>query len=62
MLDFLAQFSSRLRAALELHREVEDLFVTVEDVLHDRGHDPKVQKALNQMRDVRRKLDAIRGG
>ena len=61
MIEFIARFSPRLRAMLELLREVENLLVTVEDVIHDKGQDPKVQRALNQMRDVRRKLDAIRG-
>jgi hypothetical protein len=61
ILDFLAQFSPRLRAVLALLREVEDLFVVVEDILHGKGSDPQVQKALNQMRDVRRKFDTING-
>jgi len=62
MIDFLARFSRRLRAMLTLLREVENLLVAVEDVLHDRGSDPRVQAVLNQMRDVRRKLAVIRGG
>ena len=62
MIEFLARFSPRLRAVLALLREVENLLVAVEDVLHDRGSDPRVQAVLNQMRDVRRKLAAIRGG
>jgi len=62
MIDFLARFSPRLRTMLELLREVENLLVAVEDVLHDRGSDPRVQAVLNQMRDVRRKLAVIRGG
>jgi len=62
MIDFLARFSPRLRAMLTLLREVENLLVAVEDVLHDRGSDPRVQAVLNQMRDVRRKLAVIRGG
>ena len=61
MIDFLARFSRRLRAMLTLLREVENLLVAVEDVLHDRGSDPRVQAVLNQMRDVRRKFDSIRG-
>ena len=62
MIDFLARFSPRLRSVLALLREVENLLVAVEDVLHDRGSDPRVQAVLNQMRDVRRKFDSIRGG
>ena len=62
MLALLAKFSPRLRAMLMLLREVENLLVAVEDVLHDRGSDPKVQAVLNRMRDVRRKFDSIRGG
>ena len=62
MIDLLARFSPRLRAMLALLRELENLLVAVEDVLHDRGSDPKVQAVLNRMRDVRRKFDAIRGG
>jgi len=62
MIDFLARFSPRLRAMLTLLREVENLLVAVEDVLRDRnGSDPRVQAVLNQMRDVRRKFDSIRG-
>jgi len=62
MIDFLARFSRRLRAMLTLLREVENLLVAVEDVLRDRnGSDPRVQAVLNQMRDVRRKFDSIRG-
>jgi len=62
MIDFLARFSPRLRTMLELLREVENLLVAVEDVLRDRnGSDPRVQAVLNQMRDVRRKFDSIRG-
>jgi hypothetical protein len=61
MLDLLARFSPRFRAVLELHREVLDMLVTVEDVIHDKGSDPTVQKALNQIRDIRRKCDTING-
>jgi len=62
MIEFIARFSPRLRAMLELLREVEHLLVAVNDVLHDRGSDPKVQVVLNEIMDVRRKFDAIRGG
>ena len=62
MIEFIARFSPRLRAMLTLLREVENLLVAVEDVLRDRnGSDPRVQAVLNQMRDVRRKFDSIRG-
>ena len=60
MFDFIAYFSHRLRAALSALQEVEDVFVAVEDLLHDKGSDPKVQRVLNEIRDVRRKLDGIR--
>ena len=63
MIDFIARFSPRLRAMLTLLREVEHLLVAANDVLkHDRGSDPKVQVVLNEIMDVRRKFDAIRGG
>jgi|TARA_R100001530_G_scaffold89578_1_gene62379 hypothetical protein len=62
MIDLLARFSPRLRAMLALLREVEDLLVTVEDVIHDKGRDPKVQRALNQIKDIRRKFNMLRGG
>jgi len=62
MIDFLARFSPRLRAMLTLLREVEHLLVAANDVLHDKGSDPKVQAVLNEIHDVRRKFDAIRGG
>ena len=61
MIRLLAKFSPRLQAVLALPREVADLLVAVEDLLHDKGHDPKVQRALNQIRDLRGKLDGIRG-
>jgi hypothetical protein len=61
MIDLLARVSPRFRVVLELLKEIEALLVTVEDVLHDKGSDPKVQKALNQMRDIRRKFDTING-
>ena len=61
MFDFIAYFSHRLRAALSALKEAEDVFVAVEDLLHDQGADPKVQRVLNEMRDVRRKFAVIRG-
>jgi len=62
MIDLLARFSPRLRTVLELPKEIEDLLVTVEDVIHDKGRDPKVQRALNQIKDIRRKFNMLRGG
>jgi hypothetical protein len=47
---------------LMLLREVENLLIAVEDVLHDRGSDPRVQAVLNRMRDVRYQFDMLRGG
>ena len=61
MFDFIAYFSHRLRAALSALQEVDAVFVAVEDLLHDQGADPKVQRVLNEMRDVRRKFAVIRG-
>ena len=61
MFDFIAYFSTRLKAALMALKEAEDVFVAVEDLLHDKGADPKVQRTLNQMRDIRRKFAVILG-
>ena len=61
MLGLIALFSPRLRTALSVLREVEDVFVGIEELLRDQSGDPKVQKALNQMRDIRRKCDIVRG-
>ena len=61
MFDFIAHFSTRLKAALSALKEVEDVFVAVEDLLHDQGADPKVQRVINKMRDIRRKFAVIRG-
>ena len=61
MFDLIARFSSRLQAALSALKDVDAVFVAVEDLLHDKGADPKVQRTLNQMRDVQRKLAVIRG-
>ena len=61
MLNLIAKFSPRLTALLSLPREVQDVFVAVEDLIHDRAGDPKVQAVLNEMRDVQRKLAVIRG-
>ena len=61
MFDFIAYFSTRLKAALSVLTEAEDIFVAVEDILHDKGSDPAVQVVLNDIRDLKRKLQAIRG-
>jgi len=61
MFDFIAYFSTRLKAALSALKEVEDVFVAVEDLLHDQGADPAVQRCLNDIRALRQKLDGIRG-
>ena len=61
MFDFIAYFSHRLQAALSVLKEIDTVFVAVEDLLHDRAADPKVQRTLNQMRDIQKKLAAIRG-
>ena len=60
MIEFIARFSPRLTALLSLPKEVQDIFVAVEDLIRDRAGDPKVQAVLNEMRDVQRKLDGIR--
>ena len=60
MFDFIAYFSTRLKAALSALREAEDVFVAVEDLLHDKGSDPAVQVVLNDIRDLKRKLHGIR--
>ena len=61
MIEFIARFSPRLTALLSLPREVEDVFVAVEDLLHDKGSDPAVQRILNEIRDMRRKFTVILG-
>ena len=61
MFDFIAYFSTRLQAALSALKEAEDVFVAVEDLLHDKGSDPAVQVVLNDIRDVQKKLAIIRG-
>ena len=61
MFDFIAYFSTRLKAALSALKEVEDVFVAVEDLLHDKGSDPAVQRCLNDIRALRHKLAIIRG-
>ena len=61
MFDLIARFSSRLQAALSALKEVDAVFVAVEDLLHDKGADPKVQRVINEMQDIRRKFAAIRG-
>ncbi len=61
MIEFIAKFSPRLQAVLALPKELQDVFVAIEDLIHDRAGDPKVQAVLNEMRDVQRKLAMIRG-
>ena len=61
MLGLIALFSPRLRTALSVLREVEDVFVAIEELIHGQSGDPKVQRALNQIRDIRRKFDIVRG-
>jgi hypothetical protein len=61
MIEFIAKFSPRLTALLSLPKEVQDVFVAVEDYLHDKGSDPAVQRILNEIRDVQKKLAIIRG-
>ena len=60
MFDFIAYFSTRLQTALSVLTEAEDIFVAVEDILHDKGSDPAVQVVLNDIRDLNRKLHGIR--
>jgi hypothetical protein len=60
MFDFIAYFSTRLQTALSVLTEAEDIFVAVEDILHDKGSDPAVQVVLNDIRDLKRKLHGIR--
>lgn len=61
MIEFIARFSPRLQALLALPKEVADVLVGVEDVIHDKGSDPKVQRVINNIRVLRKKLDDIRG-
>ena len=61
MIEFIAKFSPRLQAILALPKELQDVFVAVEDLIHDRAGDPKFQAVLNEIRDVQKKLAIIRG-
>ena len=61
MIEFIARFSPRLQALLALPKEVADVLVSVENVFHDKGSDPKVQRVINNIRVLRKKLDDIRG-
>ena len=61
MIEFIARFSPRLQALLALPKEVADVLVSVENVIHDKGSDPKVQRVINNIRVLRKKLDDIRG-
>ena len=60
ILKLLARFSPRLQDLLKLTVEVEKVFTGVEDLIHDKGSDPKVQHVLNDMADVRRVLKRLR--
>ena len=61
MIEFIAKFSPRLQAILALPKELQDVFVAIEDLIHDRAGDPKIQAMLNEIRDVQKKLAMIRG-
>jgi hypothetical protein len=61
MIAFIAKFSPRLQAIMALPKELQDVFVAVEDLIHDRAGDPKVQAVLNEIHDVQKKLAIIRG-
>ena len=61
MIEFIARFSPRLQALLALPKEVADVLVSVENVIHDKGSAPKVQRVINNIRVLRKKLDDIRG-
>ena len=61
MIEFIAKFSPRLNAILSLPKELQDVFVAIEDLIHDRAGDPKIQAMLNEIRDVQKKLAMIRG-
>ena len=61
MIKLLARFSPQLQALLELPKEAQDIFGAVEDLMHDRSGDPKVQALLNDIHDLQRKLVVIRG-
>jgi hypothetical protein len=61
MIEFLARFSPRLRAAVRLSLDLDEVFRGVEDVLRPRSADPHVQACLNDIADIRRHIHAIRG-
>jgi len=61
MLNLLAKLSSRLKALLELPQEVEEVFVAVALVLDKYSQDPDIQRVKNEIADVRKKIDAVRG-
>ena len=61
MIEFFAKFSPRLQAIMALPKELQDVFVAVEDLINDRAGDPKVQAVLNEIHDVQKKLAIIRG-
>jgi hypothetical protein len=61
MIEFIAKFSPRLQAIMALPKELQDVFVAIEDLIHDRAGDPKVQSVLNEIRDLQKKIAIIRG-
>mgnify|MGYP004451744903 CR=1 FL=1 len=61
MIEFLARFSPRLRAALQLPAEINGVFRAVEALLRDQSAEPRVQALLNEIADVRRHIRTIRG-
>jgi hypothetical protein len=60
ILALLAKWSPRLEAALKLPNEVEDVFVAVEDIIHDLPG-TKVQRLKNEIGDVRRTIHRVLG-
>jgi hypothetical protein len=60
MFDFIAHFSHRLQAALSALKEAQDIFVAVEDLIHDQaGRNPKAQSVLNDIHALQKKLVRI---
>ena len=62
MIELIAKFSPRLQAILALPNELPDVFVAIEDLIHDQaGRQPRAQAVLNEIHDVQKKLTMIRG-
>ena len=62
MIELIAKFSPRLNAILNLPKELQDVFVAIEDLIHDQaGRQPRAQAVLNEIHDVQKKLTMIRG-